>query len=81
MPTPLLPPTDYDLVAAIPGAPSRYRHRGYHQAELIAKRVAQQLGLPYHPVLGRLEVDSQVGSSRGQRFLRVKTVFGCAGRG
>lgn len=70
-----LSPANYDFVTAIPGAPSRYRHRGYHQAELIAKRVARALGLPYRRVLGRLEVDSQVGSSRGQRFLRVKDSF------
>ena len=73
--TPLLSSTNFDVVTAIPGAPSRYRHRGYHQAELIAKRVARELGLPYRPILGRLEVDSQVGSSRGQRFLRVKDSF------
>lgn len=73
--TPLLPPTAFDVVTAIPGSPSRYRHRGYHQAELIAKRVATRLGLPYRPLIGRLEVQSQVGASRSQRLTRVHDSF------
>jgi len=72
---PRLSPAGFDVVTAIPGSPSRYRHRGYHQAELIAKRVAKQLRLPYRPLLGRLEVASQVGASRDQRLSRVHDSF------
>lgn len=73
--TPLLDPTDFDLVITIPGAPSHYRGRGYHQAQLIGRRVARRLGLPYRTVLGRLEVPSQVGSSRAERLAQVTDSF------
>ncbi len=73
--SPLLSPADYDVVTAVPAAPSRYRHRGYHQAELIAKRVALDLGLPYRCLLGRLETESLVGSSRAERFEMVRDSF------
>ncbi|HSX14962.1 MAG TPA: ComF family protein [Candidatus Saccharimonadales bacterium] len=73
--TPLLSPTAFDCITAIPGAPSRYRRRGYHQAELIAKAIARATGLPYRPLLGRLEVASQVGISRRKRLEQVRGSF------
>lgn len=72
---PLLVASDFDVVAAIPAAPSRYRKRGYHQAELIACDVARRLGLPYRGLLGRLQVERQVGASRQERFHQVKDSF------
>jgi ComF family protein len=65
----------FDVVASIPGAPSRYRRRGYHQADLIAKEVARRSGLRRTTPLGRLETPSQVGSSRRFRLEGVKGSF------
>ncbi len=73
--SPLLSPTDFDVVTAIPGSPSRYRKRSYHQAELIARSLANELCLPYRPLLGRYEVESQVGSGRSERLTKVKGTF------
>jgi predicted amidophosphoribosyltransferase len=70
-----LSPNDFDIVTAIPATPGRYRKRSYHQAELIARSLAKNLGLPYRPLLGRFEAPSQVGASRDVRLERVKGTF------
>lgn len=41
------------LVTAIPLHPRRFRERGYNQAEVIARRCAAQLSLPFLPLLQR----------------------------
>lgn len=38
---------NFDLVTAVPMHPSKKRIRGYNQAALIGKALAQELGLPY----------------------------------
>jgi ComF family protein len=68
-------PSDVSIVTAVPIAPSRYRERGYNQAELIAKRVAVQLGLPYRPLLGRENADHQIGRDRQERLEHIQGVF------
>jgi ComF family protein len=40
-----------DVVVPVPQHPSRLRERGYNQAELIARPLAQRLGLPCRPYL------------------------------
>ena len=72
---PLVPAAKFDVVTWIPGVPSRYRRRGYHQAELIARQVARRIGLPATPLLGRLQTGSQVGLSRAERLRQVKGTF------
>jgi ComF family protein len=75
----VLPP-DVDIVTAVPIAPSRYRERGYNQAELIAKRVAVQLGLPYRSLLGRENADHQIGRGRQERLEHIQGAFFATGR-
>ncbi len=72
--TPLLEPK-FDLVTAVPTAPSRRRQRGYNQAELIARQVASQLALPYLPTLARLAPESQVGHTKRERLEQIKAAF------
>ncbi len=73
--TPLLDSAQFDLVAAVPAAPSRYRARGYNQAELIAKAVARRLGLPYSRPLVRLGNARQLGQSRQSRLEQMSQAF------
>ncbi len=73
--SPLLPAGAFDIVTWVPGGPSHYRRRGYHQAELIARRLAAHAGLPATALLGRLETGSQVGLSRAERLRQVTGTF------
>jgi ComF family protein len=65
----------YDAVTAVPIAPARYRERGYNQAELIARALSRQLGLPYRSLLGRLGADHQIGRGRHERLDQVRGRF------
>jgi ComF family protein len=66
-----------DLVLAIPLGRARQRERGYNQAGLIARPLAQALGLPFAPkALARWrETRSQVGLTREQRHENVSGIF------
>jgi competence protein ComFC len=71
------------MVTSVPISASRYRERGYNQSELIARRVAARLALPYAPLLGRATSVHQLGVGRQTRFEQVRGAFylarGCAG--
>jgi competence protein ComFC len=73
--TPLLSPGDFDIVTAVPPAPARYRERGFNHAELIARRVATDLGLPYRPLIARISNERQLGHSRRERLEQAKHSF------
>jgi len=73
--TPLLSPAEFDVVTAVPVATSRLRQRGYNQSELIARRIARDLALPYRPLLRRLHNTQQVGQNRAQRLAQVSGLF------
>jgi ComF family protein len=73
--TPLLDSSDFDVVTAVPTSTSRRRQRGYNQAALIAREVAQQLHLPYRETLGRVSNIHQVGTDRRHRLEQVKGIF------
>lgn len=66
---------DFDLVTWVPPAPKRYRQRGFHPAELIAKSVAKDLRVPYQPLLGRLGNQRQVGHNRQDRLEQIRGSF------
>jgi len=66
---------DFTLVTAAPSAPSRQLQRGYNQAELIARGVAAQLGLPYANVLRRTSNTRQVGHNRSERFNQAEQAY------
>ncbi|HSX01338.1 MAG TPA: hypothetical protein VLF67_03800 [Candidatus Saccharimonas sp.] len=64
-----------DVVTAVPVAPVRYRERGYNQAELLGRAVAQRLGRPYRPLLERVTAEHQVGHGRAERLTQVSGAF------
>lgn len=64
-----------DIITCVPTSPSRYRVRGYNQAELLAKIVSKELGVPYKPLLARMHSRHQVGLSRIQRLAQVEDLF------
>ena len=64
-----------DLVTWVPVSPIRRRERGYNQAELIGRRVAEQLGLPACSTLGRVTSLHQTGADRDRRLAQVSGAF------
>ena len=70
----------------VPTATSRVRRRGYDQAKLIARRLADQNRLPYLDCLMRSGQTHQIGANRHTRLkqlnsaYRLKTITNVAGR-
>jgi competence protein ComFC len=71
----VMPDREFDLVTSVPIAAARYRERGYNQSELMSKRVARVLSLPYRTVLGRRTSQHQLGMDRVGRLRSVEGVF------
>ena len=63
------------VVTCAPTATRRVRIRGYDQAELLAKALADTLRLPYRSMLMRVGQTRQVGSSREQRQKQLQHAF------
>lgn len=57
-----------DVVTWAPTSPRRRRERGFDQAELIARTVARQLGVPAKRLLDRRDDAHQTGRTRLQRL-------------
>jgi ComF family protein len=57
-----------DLVTWAPTSGSRARSRGYDQAELLARAVAAELGVPCRRLLYRSHGASQTGHTRAERL-------------
>lgn len=55
-------------VTWIPTSAARRRHRGFDQAELLARSVAHQLDLPCHAWLERAPGPAQTGRTRRERL-------------
>jgi preprotein translocase subunit SecA len=64
-----VPPGSVDAVTWAPTSASRRRHRGYDQAELLARAVARRLGVPCRRLLDRVSGPAQTGRTRGERLL------------
>jgi predicted amidophosphoribosyltransferase len=65
---PLVAERSADIVTWAPTSSRRIRRRGYDQAELIARALARELGLPCRPMLRRLAGSAaQTGRSRAER--------------
>jgi ComF family protein len=65
-----------DCICAVPLAPLRQRHRGFNQAQEIARRVATQLRLPLRAALVRTrETPAQAGLSLRERARHVRDAF------
>jgi predicted amidophosphoribosyltransferase len=64
----LRPAHDVDVVTWVPTSAARRRHRGFDQAELVARVVARQLGLPCRALLERVPGPAQTGRGRHERL-------------
>jgi len=70
---------DFDFLTNVPLHPSRRRERGFNQAELLSRALAEVVGLPERRALRRNALtQSQVGLSDAQRLENVRNVFSCA---
>lgn len=75
-----LPKVKFDCITYVPATGKSQRKRGYNQAELLARHVAKQNGLPLKPALLRLRHTDQIGLGRAQRFESVKDNFVARGK-
>ena len=68
----------FDGIAAVPLHEERYRKRGYNQAELLARELADRIGVPYVPdALVRLKKTTPLKTlSETERREELKGVFG-----
>ena len=65
-----------DCLCAMPLGPLRQRHRGFNQAQEIARRVAEQVRLPLRAALVRTrETPAQAGLSLRERARHVRDAF------
>ena len=63
-----LHPADIDLVTWAPTSAGRAGRRGFDQAELLARAVARELGVPCRRLLYRAHGAAQTGRSRAARL-------------
>lgn len=72
-------PSSFDLVTAVPISREREKKRGYNQSELIARKIAGELGIPYGECLEKIHDNpEQHRLPRGERIKNVLGVY-CAG--
>jgi predicted amidophosphoribosyltransferase len=70
----LVSPGEVDVVTWAPTAPARRRARGYDQAQVLARAVARQLGVPQRRLLRRADRNGpQTGRRRVERLARAPT--------
>ena len=63
-----LPPgLDVDALTWAPTSPQRRRSRGFDQAEMLARVLGREIGLPVIPLLRRVDAAGQTGRNRSQR--------------
>lgn len=60
------------VLVPVPTATGRIRQRGYDQAVIITKLLAQKTGLPYSCTLKKYGQTRQTSSSRAERFKQIK---------
>jgi ComF family protein len=63
------------LVVHVPTSTRRQRQRGYDQAELLAREIAQQINKPHKAALARHGHSRQVGASRSERLEQLNEAF------
>ena len=66
----------FDMVVPIPTTPGRLRRRGFNPAGLLARGVADALGIPFLEALTRpAEAPRQVGLPPSERAANVRDAF------
>ncbi len=72
-----LPPGRIDLAVPVPMSAGKLRQRGYNQAELLAREVARQMGLPVdsRALIKVRETPAQAGLSRADRAANLAGAF------
>lgn len=63
------------IVTYVPTANACVRMRGYDQAQLIARELARELGVPYAALLARVGSARQLGASRELRHAQLGNAF------
>ncbi|HTE22568.1 MAG TPA: phosphoribosyltransferase family protein [Candidatus Limnocylindria bacterium] len=63
------------LITHVPTATHRVRRRGYDHAELLARALAQELGLEHRTLLRRVTQTRQVRSKRAERLSQMRHAF------
>ena len=64
-----LPPSrGFEAVTWAPTSPKRRRQRGFDQAELLARALGRETGVPVIGLLKRVDAAVQTGRNRSQRF-------------
>jgi len=63
------------VLVPVPTATSRVRQRGYDQADLLARALSRELGLPRLKCLARLGQTHQIGAGRRQRLQQLTSAF------
>jgi ComF family protein len=71
-----------DIVVPVPTSSRRKKTRGYNQAELLARPIAERLRLPLQdPLLRRKDGPTQVSLPPDQRLANVRNAFVVRGEG
>lgn len=67
----------YDVLVPVPLHPTRYRERGYNQAELIASVISQTLAIPLLPqnLLRCRHTQNQARIGRKERWTNIQGAF------
>jgi competence protein ComFC len=73
---PRLRPQHFDLVVPVPLHPARLRERGFNQAELLAKILAQKINVPLNGALERIRyTTTQTAFDRVERMENLRGAF------
>jgi ComF family protein len=73
------PGTRPDLIVPSPASPGRLRERGFNPAAVLAKRVARELAVSWHPGILRKvrHTPPQTGLARTARARNLRGAFAC----
>jgi len=68
---------NFDIIIPVPLHSSRFRERGFNQAELIARKLAKGLNLPAHSnIIKRVKLtQAQAGLTKTQRLANLNNAF------
>lgn len=74
---------DFDMVIPVPLHPERRRNRGYNQAGLLARSLANHIGIPFNDriLIRKRSTAPQTGLTDSQRSANVRNAFDCVNTG